>query len=139
RRGLELWMSGPWRFRSAAETKAKQSVSSSKDLPFETRELQPLFLRARFSITLPMNWDWSFCAQPSPQTCSAPSCTASFSSHGARCMTSTPKSSNELHIIHQRSLTPFWMPQLGPAQRYNELGIRTTLSDMINLLISHCS
>src|ERR1019366_3277021 len=33
----------------------------------------PPLLRVRFSITLPMNCDCSFCAHPSPQTCNAPS------------------------------------------------------------------
>ena len=35
-------------------------------------------------------------------------------------------------MIHQRSLTPFITPQLGPAQRMKELGICRTFSDMGN-------
>lgn len=35
-------------------------------------------------------------------------------------------------MIHQRSLAPFITPQLGPAQRMNELGICRTFSDMGN-------
>ena len=37
-------------------------------------------------------------------------------------------------MIHQRSLAPFITPQLGPAQRMNELGICRTFSDMGNEL-----
>ena len=102
----------------------QQTFCSERTYPLA----RPPLFRHRFASTFPINCDCNFCAHPSPHTCSAPSCTASCSSHCARCITGIFRSSSELHITHHRSLIPFITPQFGPAHRCNALGTCKILS-----------
>jgi len=96
----------------------------------------PLLRRGRLPMILPINCDCSFCAQPSPQTGTAPSSTTSLSSQGARCITGISESPNELHMTHQRSLAPFNTPQFGPAHRLYTLGVNEIGSTIATKIVA---